>query len=128
MRYLIATHGTLAQGFANTLTLLAGIENVDVICAYSCMGTAIEQQFEEKIKDYNDQEPIVVFTDIFGGSVTQVAVKMLKGFNAHVIAGVNLALILEMILMRTPAETEAIQQIVNQAKEQIVYVNAFIES
>ena len=126
MKYIIASHGELAKGYKNTLKLLANIDNVDIVCAYGFEAQDIITQFDNITQNYDKDEEIYVFSDIFGGSVTQVAVKALENFNAHIIAGANLALILEIVLSNCHLQKEELKNKIELAKNEIVYINEII--
>ncbi len=119
MQYIIASHGNLAKGYKDTIELLTHFQDIHAICAYR------EEEFPDNLikllESFPKEEMVILFVDILGGSVYQEAVALMKKFSRlHIIAGVNLPLILE-ILLRESTEEE-IAESVNNAKEQMVYV------
>lgn len=70
----------------------------------------------------------MVFTDLLGGSVNQEFVRQLKP-NVHVIAGMNLPIIMTLLLQleNQPLSEELITQSIEEAKNQIIYVNQFLK-
>ncbi len=80
--------------------------------------------FCEKLKCLENDDVCLVFTDILGGSVTREVAKVVDLKRVFVIAGFNLALILE--LMTTNQEEiskEHVQSIISEARNQMVLVN-----
>lgn len=123
-QFIIATHATLAEGFADVIRFFkADLENVQYINAY-----VENQEFEKEFRAVLQQvkgENIIVLTDILGGSVNQVATRLIREFQYQLITGINLALLLELVFIPGDISGETIEQAVSRAREQVVYMNAF---
>lgn len=99
-KYLIASHGELANGIKSSLDILANEGNaVEVINAY-----ITDEDYTPKIvkfiKNIGDDEQGVIFTDLFGGSVNQKSVTEVlnnKSENVFIISNVNLAIVLSLL-------------------------------
>ncbi|MDT2735674.1 PTS sugar transporter subunit IIA [Enterococcus pseudoavium] len=115
-KFLVATHGRLASGFQNSLTILAdkGAE-LEVIDAYLTADdfTPAVTAFIESV---GEEEQGVIFTDLFGGSVNQKVVSetlMSKKDQIFIVSNSNLAIILTLVLS---AENEIFtQESINEA-------------
>ena len=69
---LIATHGLLASCARSTMEFLIGnVDNVDYITAYVDGVKPINEQIEEYFAKIPQEDEVVIFTDIKGGSVNQ---------------------------------------------------------
>ncbi|OPJ64917.1 PTS sugar transporter subunit IIA [Clostridium oryzae] len=127
VKYLIATHGEMAEGMKSTLKLLTGERtNLEFLSFYCDKYDALSKlrEFFEKNKDCE----IVAFTDLLGGSVNQEVLKFVSE-KVHIIAGFNMAVILEIILsMEETIESNRLEEIIETAKEQLVYVNKIIST
>ncbi len=98
MQFVIATHGKMASGVFNTLKLLIGDRRkILILDAYVEDERPVQVRLEEMLGGV--EEPIVVFTDIAGGSVNREAMIALKNRDAYIITDFNLALILEVSLL-----------------------------
>src|SRR4051794_22850557 len=99
-KFLLASHGYLAEGVLNSITIIMGnVENVHTLCAYVDGNNDIEQlvnQAIHKMKEEPSDEWIVI-TDIFGGSVNNTFMNRLDDCHFHLVSGLNLALILELL-------------------------------
>ena len=78
-------------------------------------------------------EEWVVFTDLLGGSITnqvlRVAAGLPGGQSVHIVAGVNLPLVIEVVLSDPEMPVaEVLAEAVGRARDQLVYVNGFISS
>lgn len=115
-KFLVATHGKLASGFQNSLTILAGRgADLRVVDAYLTNEdyTPIIRDF---IKSVNDDEQGIIFTDLYGGSVNQTAVTELmrnRKEQIFVISNCNLAILLTLVL--TSESERFTQKSINEA-------------
>ena len=124
-QFIIVTHATLAGGFADVVRFFkSDLENVQFINAY-VESQEFEKEFRtalEKVKGEN----VIVLSDIMGGSVNQVATRLMQEFSYQLITGINLPLLIELTFMADGITAEQIRNSVVNAREQIVYVNDFV--
>jgi fructoselysine and glucoselysine-specific PTS system IIA component len=127
-KFLIATHGTLAAGVKSSLDIIIGsMEHVFLLQGYIDENTSVETQIKEILAYINDQDELIVFTDILGGSITNQVLQHAQKSNIHIISGFNLPLIIDVMLAdtETPID-EMIGTAIDNAKEQMVYVNKLL--
>lgn len=117
MKVLIATHGMMASGVVNTLSLFTDCNDIRYLKAY-VDESDYTQQIVDFINQIDETETAIIFTDIIGGSVNQKVVAMNHRKNVKIITGFNLALILE-IIMSDATQDEQIEVIIEQAREQM---------
>ena len=117
MKVLIATHGMMASGVVNTLSLFTDCNDIRYLNAY-VDESDYTQQIVDFINQIDETETAIIFTDIIGGSVNQKVVAMNHRKNVKIITGFNLALILE-IIMSDATQDEQIEVIIEQAREQM---------
>ena len=125
---VIISHKTLARGMAETVKLFAGnIENIHYLCAYEDGKNEFPiQELTKLISDFSEQDQVFLLTDLLGGSVNQNCSQLIKRENVNVITGVNLALVLSIILDPSKQlKKQKIQELIAQAKNQIVYMNDY---
>lgn len=124
--FLIATHGRLAEGFYESVKFFnSQIENVHYMNAY-VEHNDFEKNFIEKVKDLSES-PLIVFTDIPGGSVNRIASKYMTKYGYKVISGINLSVLLELVFSPETMNEETIERLVTSSREQLVYMNKLIE-
>ena len=118
MKYIVASHGKLASAFQDTVEMLTQYKELYAICAYC------EEEFPEnlyKLIEKFPEEEIIIFADVFGGSVCREALELIQeNERIHVVAGINLPLILEAVMGN--ATEKDLDTLVEKAKEQIVHV------
>ena len=122
MKYIIATHGKMASGIKNTIEMLTG-KKEDIFALDAYVETQELRKEFEKLLATCDGEGIYVFTDIVSGSVNQEICRFLERPHFHVITGVNLPLIMELVFRNENLSDEEIMSIVEEAKDQIIYMN-----
>lgn len=87
------------------------------------------QEFEKEFRTALEKvkgENVIVLSDIMGGSVNQVATRLMQEFSYQLITGINLPLLIELTFMPDGITAEQIRNSVVNAREQIVYVNDFV--
>lgn len=127
-KFLIATHGNFSAGVKSSLDMIIGaMENIFIITAYVDENKSLEDEIKAVLDEINDTDELIVFCDILGGSVTNQVLMHALEPNVHIISGFNLPLLIEVLMAGadTPIE-QVISESIDNAKEQIVYVNKFL--
>ncbi|AYW46536.1 PTS N-acetylglucosamine transporter subunit IIBC [Tetragenococcus koreensis] len=124
-KIIIASHRKLASGLKDTLEYLAP-NTVEIIDTSAYLDNVpFKLEVEKVLKQFEKTEQIFVFTDLLGGSVNQEFANKISEYNIELISGVNLPILLTLVLNMDGKEITAdtIRQAIEEAKEQIVYVN-----
>ena len=123
-KILLATHGNFASGIKSSLEIILGEqETIHAIDAY--VGEiSFEDQLNAYLQTVNEQEDvIIIMTDLFGGSVNQKAINLVQSDNIHIVTGLNLPLLLELqLLTEEQCKKEKIKQLIETSREQVMYV------
>jgi len=123
-KYVIATHGKMAEGIRSTLEIIVGPqENLICISGYTeeCPEPVAEMK---KIVEENPQDDIVFMTDMLGGSINNNAVTLMEQERIHVVAGINLAAVISLVMSEPDQDTaEAVREAVESSREMMVYCN-----
>jgi fructoselysine/glucoselysine PTS system EIIA component len=133
-KFLIVSHGAFAGGIRSALELIAGaVGDLYVLQAYLDENKPVEDELAGLLGGVAAGEEWVVFTDLLGGSITnqvlRVAAGLPEGRSIHVVAGVNLPLVIEVVLSDPEMSVEEIlAEAIGRARDQMVYVNGFISS
>ena len=122
-RILIATHEKYAEGITAAAELILGPHpEIETICAFT-EDIALDRQLEIYFKHCNAEDEVIILTDVYGGSVNQACMNYVSRPNTHLITGMNLALVLQIIMMEEKEGSEAFGAMIEEARMQIVYVN-----
>jgi PTS system mannose-specific IIA component len=113
---VLVTHGRLAQEFIAAMEHVVGPqENVAAICI------GPEDDMEKRRKEILDSvaqaeegDGVVLLTDMFGGTPSNLAISVLDKGKVEVIAGVNLPMLIKLASVRSK---ENLRKAVAQAQE-----------
>lgn len=127
-KILIATHGIYAEGIKSAAEFILGPQpDITTICAYTG-DIALKDQLEEYFEGCTPEDEVLILTDIYGGSVNQACMEYMKRPDTHLVTGINLALLLQiMTLEETACEKATLLKLVEEAREQISYVNESVK-
>ena len=127
-KFLIATHGSFSAGIKTSLDMIIGeMGNVFIIQAYVNGNKSIDDELNEVLKNISDEDELVIFSDLLGGSITNQILRVALKENIHTVSGFNLPLLIDILLADTETPVnEVIETAIANAKEQIVYVNKLI--
>ena len=129
---IVATHGNFAKGIMDSIKLICGEqENVTCYCAYvdgdnEVDGSRITADLIALLDSFPADEEIIVLADLLGGSVCNEFIKLSAHRPFHLIAGLNLALLME-IIFADEITKESIEEIIGIAQNSISYVNNLVE-
>jgi mannose PTS system EIIA component len=113
---LLVTHGRLAE------ELIAALEHVvgpQVNISAVCIGPEddMEQrraQILEAVARAEEGNGVVLLTDMFGGTPSNLAISIMDKANVEVIAGVNLPMLIKLASVR---QTESLEEATHSAQE-----------
>ncbi|MGE0252683.1 MAG: PTS sugar transporter subunit IIA [Dongiaceae bacterium] len=113
---LIVSHSRLAEEFASALTHIVGPQTQ---LATVCIGPNddAEKKREEilqKVKEVDSGAGVIVLTDMFGGTPSNLAISVLEKAPIEVIAGVNLPMLIKLASIR---KTGTMKEAVAAAQE-----------
>ncbi|HEX6979132.1 MAG TPA: PTS sugar transporter subunit IIA [Alphaproteobacteria bacterium] len=113
---VLVTHGRLAAEFIAALEHVVGPQrNVVAVC----IGPEDDMELRRKeimdsVARVEEGDGVVVLTDMFGGTPSNLAISILDKGNVEVIAGVNLPMLIKLASLRS---TEALADAVGAARE-----------
>tara|TARA_Y100001934_G_scaffold106941_1_gene131450 strand:- start:33 stop:440 length:408 start_codon:yes stop_codon:yes gene_type:complete len=105
---VIVTHGNLADEFVAALEHVVGPQKmIETVCI------GPDDQMDNRRQDILDAvgaadtgAGVIVLTDMFGGTPSNLAISILKEANIEVIAGVNLPLLVKLAGVRKSADLQ----------------------
>ena len=98
MKIVLMSHFNLAEGLKSTLAYFNpyAAEQITAISAY-VNDCDPKVEFEKVLAEVAEDEVLLVFTDIMGGSVNQLTIPYLNRPNFYVFAGMNLGMLLQAL-------------------------------
>ena len=128
--YIFASHGTLARGVLDSVELILGKQtDISTLCAYVEEQRDLTEQIAELMQRIPDEDEIVAISDIFAGSVNNEFVRFLQRPRFHLVAGLNLPLVIDLLISGDEPDTrKLIEEALISSRESIQYCNDTISS
>jgi len=113
---VIVTHGKLAQEFVSAAEHVVGPQkNVLAVCIGP--DDDMEMRREDILKAVRDADTgdgVIVLTDMFGGTPSNLSISIMEKAHVEVIAGINLPMLIRLASIR---ESSTLQDAIDQAQE-----------
>jgi len=113
---VLVTHGRLAVEFRSALEHVVGPQKN---CEAVCIGP--DDDMEERrddilaaVEKVDDGGGVIVLTDMFGGTPSNLAISVMQNRNLEVIAGVNLPMLVKLARVRSEMD---MRQSVREAQD-----------
>ena len=106
---VLVTHGGLAKEFVTAMEHVVGPqERISPICigAEDDM-EARRDDISKAIADVDDGSGVIILTDLFGGTPSNLAISLMKSDKIEVIAGVNLPMLIRLEGARKSMDVKA---------------------
>jgi len=100
---VIVTHGRLAHEFLSAMEHVVGHQRaVETVCigAEDDMERR-RQDILEAVARVDDGQGVILLTDMFGGTPSNLAISVMEQTRAEVIAGLNLPMLIKLASVRT---------------------------
>jgi PTS system mannose-specific IIA component len=126
---VIITHGNLAREFRAALEHVVGPQN-----QIAAIAITPDDDMEERreailnaIGSVDSGDGIVLLTDMFGGTPSNLAISAMNGANIEVIAGVNLPMLIKLARVREESRLrEAAEEARNAGQKYIRVVSEML--
>ena len=113
---VLVTHGNLANEFISAMQHVVGKQTqVEAVC----IGPEDDMEMRrseilQKVENVNDGTGVVVLTDMFGGTPSNLAISIMDRAKVEVIAGINLPMLVKLNTLR---KEKGLKEAVSGAKE-----------
>lgn len=99
---VLVTHGNLANEFISAMQHVVGKQEQ---IAAVCIGPEDDMEMRrseimKKVEEVNDGSGVVVLTDMFGGTPSNLAISIMDRAKVEIIAGVNLPMLIKIASLR----------------------------
>ena len=127
---IIVTHGNLALELKSTMEHILGVQkNIEIICISS------DDDLDERkndikgsIKKIDNNNGIVMLTDMFGGTPSNLAISFLKTGKIEIISGVNLPMLVKLIGLRDSNDLSGVAQETKDSAQKYISIASEILS
>jgi len=95
---ILVTHGNLAEEFVHAMQHVVGHQEA---VATVCIGPNDDmerrrREIAQAIKSVDSGEGVIILTDLFGGTPSNLAISLMKAGTVEVIAGINLPMLIRL--------------------------------
>lgn len=128
---VLVAHGNLAQSLFDVVELISGPQK-----AFRALAIGAADNIETKRSDLMDVidavdegDGVIVLTDLFGGTPSNLAISILGLKHIDVIAGVNVPMILKLLFVRTKDDLPTcVSKIVAEGQKHIRVASEFLKT
>ncbi len=110
---VIVTHGRLAEALLDAAEAITGkVEGVRILALSRTDTTdGIREVIRSAVSEVDTGEGVLVFTDMFGGTPTNIALSAFEEDRVEVITGVNLPMVLKYVSHRSDKGLEELSEL-----------------
>lgn len=128
---VLVAHGNIAQSFFDVVELISGSQK-----SFRALAISAADNIELKrsnlmdvIDAVDEGDGVIVLTDLFGGTPSNLAISVLGVKHIEVIAGVNVPMILKLLSIRDKDDLETcVNKVVAEGQKQIRIASEFLKS
>ena len=127
---IIVTHGNLALELKSAMEHILGSQkNIEILCI-SPDDDLDERKndIEASIKKIDNGNGIVILTDMFGGTPSNLTISFLKTGKIEVISGVNLPMLVKLIGLRDSNDLNKVAQETKDSAQKYISIASEILS
>lgn len=128
---IIVSHGKLAEELLNVLTIILGeAPNIEAISIgwYDDVEES-KRKINQSLKRVDQKNGVIIFTDMFGGTPSNLSFSFLRDNEVEIITGVNLPMLIKFVsLQRSKNLKEVAKKVVEQGKKNIHLASALLKT
>ena len=116
---MIITHGNLALELKSAMEHMIGDQNdIEIFSITPEDDIDIQKNnIEKKLKELNQGKGVIILTDVFGGTPSNLALNFLEPGIIEIMSGVNLPMLIKICQLRDKNILEVIQEGKNAAQK-----------
>ena len=121
---VLVTHGHLASEFRAALEHVVGPQKQLIAISIGPEDDMERRRTDiiEAIHEADSGEGVVVLTDMFGGTPSNLAISVMNGGKVEVLAGINLPMLIKLASVRDATTLEQAVQQAQEAGRKYVYI------
>jgi len=128
---IVVTHGNLGKALVETAEIITGakIENcIDVSINVNENADGLRDKIKKAIKKVDNEEGIIILTDMFGGTPSNLSYSFLEEGRTEVLSGINLPVLIRASELRKKlAISEVAQRIETFGKKSISLASGILK-
>ena len=127
---IIVSHGKLAEELLNALNIILGeVVNIDAISIGWYDDVEESKKIRQSLNAVNKKNGVLIFTDMFGGTPSNLSFSFIKDNQIEIITGVNLPMLIKFAsLQRSNNLKDVAKKVVEQGRKNIHLASALLNS
>lgn len=119
---ILASHGGMSAGVKDTIQMVFGdLPNLYAVATLRDETEPVSAAVRRLLQGFSPEDQVFILTDVLGGSVNNEMLSLLSEYpDLTIICGLNLSLALGLAVHHGPLTEEEIQEVISQAREQIL--------
>jgi len=121
---LLITHGNLGPQFISTGKLI-GLSSEEGLVALSIDPSespeAAREKVAQSIKQVSRGDGVLILTDLFGGTPTNISLSFLEEGKVEVVTGLNLPMMIKAVNARTDHDLPSLARVASEAGKENIY-------
>ncbi len=115
--FIIVTHGHVGQELYTCLEGILGVqENVAAVTVdFTKPVETARGEIEEAIQNVDKGDGVIIMTDMFGGTPSNISLSFLENHKVEVLTGVNLPMLIKGVTMRKDQELEELCRLLKES-------------
>jgi PTS system mannose-specific IIA component len=126
---IIVCHGKMGEELLNALTIILGeAPNIEAISIgwYDDIEDS-KRKISQSLKRVDQKNGVVIFSDMFGGTPSNISFGFLKTNQVEIVTGVNLPMLIKFVsLQRSNSLGDVAKKVVEQGRRNIHLVSALL--
>ncbi|MCY6383132.1 PTS sugar transporter subunit IIA [Hoeflea prorocentri] len=105
---VLVTHGKLAEEFRNALEHVVGPQKLLETVSIGPEDDMDQRRMDiiEAVSKVDDGDGVIILTDMFGGTPSNLSISVMDGGQTEVVAGVNLPMLIKLASVRSENDME----------------------
>ncbi|MDD8021450.1 MAG: PTS sugar transporter subunit IIA [Acidobacteriota bacterium] len=128
---VIVSHGKLAEELLNAVIIILGeAPNIEAISIgwYDDVEES-KKKISQSLKKVDQKNGVIIFTDMFGGTPSNLSFSFLADNKVEIITGVNMPMLIKFVsLQRNNNLKEVAKKVADQGKKNIHLVSSLLNS
>ncbi|MFA4926592.1 MAG: PTS sugar transporter subunit IIA [Candidatus Aminicenantales bacterium] len=128
---VIVSHGKLAEELLNAVIIILGeAPNIEAISIgwYDDVEES-RKKISQSLKKVDQKNGVIIFTDMFGGTPSNLSFSFLAENKVEIITGVNMPMLIKFVsLQRNNNLKEVAKKVADQGKKNIHLVSSLLNS
>jgi PTS system mannose-specific IIA component len=121
---IVVAHGDLARAFEETAQMIVGPAEAFKACSFA-QGTDVDdlrKLLKNSIKDVNRGKGVIILTDMFGGTPSNISLSFLENGKIEVITGVNLPMVITALTKRKDKDISELARLLKEGGSKNIHI------